>query len=59
MSKKMTTICDKCALEIAHDFVYVNVGTYGAKFCLYCFWNMTTSELLIKLNLGNIKVMRY
>lgn len=51
--------CDKCGEQISLADIAVYAGVYGAEFHLHCIRLMSADELIIKLGLDDIKIMKH
>ena len=59
MSVTSTISCDKCGNQIFKDELYLAAGVYGVDLHLNCLKLMSADELIVILNLDDMKVMMY
>jgi len=58
MSETTLIKCDQCEQIINSDEFYINASVYGVDICFSCFQLMDAHEIIKKLGLDDIKVMK-
>jgi len=57
MTERTLRICDACHNEITKGEKYINAAPYGAHFHEGCIVKMSAKDMIVALNLDDIKLM--